>query len=230
MPEFCAVQEPVLKAHVLCKTRNMPSLARLKWQQKTNELGSGGALPVGNHWDSRSGEDIVTMPEFCAVQEPVLKAIVSCEMKNMPSMARLKATYSRSDAAPQSAKVLQCDTGAAKLAQMPLSSSAALSGSRVEELTAAMGILDLSPHGFLQGNALETRCTSRAALLGSKENLSGQQHMAGPAAVMLRSLRDCSRKDVEDAANWVPVAPKLPRPEMPSVARPGRYMTLSTKP
>ena len=154
--------------------------------------------------------DILSWPEVDRSNEPRLKEAMPAKVRHLRSVPRSMRGQrtqdhgSRCAVAPASkAMAPQLPVPPQRKAEMPTSRAAAVP-SRVEELL-AMILGAKIPPAREQGTSLE-----------NKDSPSG--HIAGPAALALRSLRSCSRADAEVAR--VPVAPS----GKPSAGRPGRHL------
>mmetsp|Transcript_25834 Transcript_25834/g.53023 ORF Transcript_25834/g.53023 Transcript_25834/m.53023 type:complete len:210 (-) Transcript_25834:75-704(-) len=188
----------------------MPSLICLTGALMRRRHGAGGVLPAGEDIEDieqNSRMDVLFMPEFCAVTEPVLKAAIPSEVRNMSSLKSLRAALKtkRKDADEScTAKGLVLKAAVPRKFAQTAAPTASSVQSGVEKIMVAMNKKALADPG---------------AVVASKACLRLGGHMAGQASLCLRNLRGA-----KELAALVPVAPSAPKLKRPPSVRPGRHI------
>mmetsp|Transcript_44683 Transcript_44683/g.97233 ORF Transcript_44683/g.97233 Transcript_44683/m.97233 type:complete len:209 (-) Transcript_44683:53-679(-) len=187
----------------------MPSLICLTGALMRRRHGAGGVLPAGEDIEDieqNSRMDVLFMPEFCAVTEPVLKAAVPSKISYIPSLKSLRAALKnkRNDADKSymgKELVLKAAVPCKFVQTLAPAVSSVQSG--VEKLMAAMN-----------KKALDDPC-----VVATREPCRLGGYMAGQASLCLRHLRAA-----RESAALVPVAPSAPKLKRPPSVRPGRHI------
>mmetsp|Transcript_53387 Transcript_53387/g.114777 ORF Transcript_53387/g.114777 Transcript_53387/m.114777 type:complete len:199 (+) Transcript_53387:112-708(+) len=175
-----------------------------------------------------SGPDIIEAPEFCPLEEPVVKTFTPAIIRNLPSCRRLMATLKIKVSQQHQeyldtmarAKRMPRDDGACEgiFAMMDMMARAKKMKTAVKFGNWPSLKQKTLTEKLFGEKALQTPCMPTPA---KDCILLAEQYMAGPASLSLRSLRDCGCADVE---GMKPFAPKMPKPESSSRARPRRHI------